>query len=31
MTGTELIAKILKQEGIDMVTCFPSNELIEAL
>lgn len=31
MTGTELIAKILKEEGIDMVTCFPSNDLIEAL
>ena len=31
MTVTELIANILKQEGIDMVTCFPSNELIEAL
>ena len=31
MTGTELIAHILKLEGIDMVTCFPSNALIESV
>lgn len=30
MTGTELIAEILKSEGIEMVTCFPSNALIES-
>ena len=31
MNGTEFIAKILKVEGIDSVTCFPSNPLIEAV
>ena len=31
MKGTEFIAKILKAEGIDSVTCFPSNPLIEAV
>ena len=31
MNGTEFIAKILKAEGIDSVTCFPSNPLIEAV
>ena len=31
MIGTEFIAKILKAEGIDSVTCFPSNPLIEAV
>ena len=30
MNGTEYIAKILKAEGIETVTCFPSNPLIEA-
>ena len=30
MNGTEYIAKILKAEGIETVTCFPSNRLIEA-
>ncbi len=30
MNGTELIAQILKQEGINEITCFPSNALIEA-
>ena len=30
MTGTEFIAEILKSEGIEMVTCFPSNALIES-
>ena len=30
MNGTEFIAKILKAEGIDNITCFPSNPLIEA-
>ena len=31
MNGTEFIAKILKAEEIDCVTCFPSNPLIEAV
>ena len=31
MNGIEFIAKILKAEGIDSVTCFPSNPLIEAV
>ncbi len=31
MNGTEFIAKILKAEGVDSVTCFPSNPLIEAV
>ena len=31
MNGTEFIAKILEAEGIDSVTCFPSNPLIEAV
>ena len=30
MNGTEFIAKILKTEGIENLTCFPSNPLIEA-
>jgi thiamine pyrophosphate-dependent acetolactate synthase large subunit-like protein len=30
MNGTELIAQILKQEGVNEMTCFPSNALIEA-
>ena len=30
MNGTEFIAKILKQEGVRELTCFPSNALIEA-
>ena len=30
MNGVEYIAKILKAEGIETVTCFPSNRLIEA-
>ena len=30
MNGTEFIAKILKAEGIENLTCFPSNPLIEA-
>jgi len=29
MNGTEFIAKILKAEGIENLTCFPSNPLIE--
>ncbi len=29
MNGNELIADILKQEGVDLVTCYPSNPLIE--
>ena len=31
MNGTEFIAKILKAEGINSVTCYPSNPLIEAV
>ena len=31
MNGKEFIAKILKTEGIDSITCFPSNPLIEAV
>ena len=30
MNGIEYIAKILKAEGIETLTCFPSNPLIEA-
>ena len=30
MNGTALIAKILKLEGTEIITCFPSNPLIEA-
>lgn len=29
MNGTEFIAHILKQEGVNEMTCFPSNALIE--
>ncbi|MCY4532957.1 MAG: thiamine pyrophosphate-requiring protein [Gammaproteobacteria bacterium] len=29
MNGNELIANILKQEGVELMTCFPSNPLIE--
>ncbi|MBT4126507.1 MAG: thiamine pyrophosphate-requiring protein [Chloroflexi bacterium] len=29
MNGTEFIAQILKQEGVNEMTCFPSNALIE--
>jgi thiamine pyrophosphate-dependent acetolactate synthase large subunit-like protein len=31
MKGDEYIAKILKQEGISWLSCFPSNPMIEAL
>ena len=31
MNDAEFIAKILKAEGIESVTCFPSNPLIEAV
>ena len=31
MNGTVFIAKILKAEGINSVTCYPSNPLIEAV
>jgi len=31
MNGIELIANILKSEGIEWVACYPSNPLIEAL
>jgi acetolactate synthase I/II/III large subunit len=30
MSGTELIANILKQEGVEWMSCFPSNPLISA-
>ena len=30
MNGTEFIARILKMEGVEQMTCFPSNALIEA-
>ena len=30
MNGTEFIARILKSEGVEQMTCFPSNALIEA-
>lgn len=30
MNGTEAIARILKQEGIEWLACYPSNPLIEA-
>ena len=29
MNGNELIASILKQEGVELMTCFPNNPLIE--
>ncbi|MBT5603104.1 MAG: hypothetical protein HOJ61_12810, partial [Gammaproteobacteria bacterium] len=29
MNGNEYIAEILKQEGVDLMTCFPNNPLIE--
>jgi thiamine pyrophosphate-dependent acetolactate synthase large subunit-like protein len=31
MQGAEYIAKILKDEGIKWLSCFPSNVMIEAL
>ncbi len=31
MNGNELIAKILKREGVEWIACFPSNPLIEAV
>jgi len=31
MNGNELIAKILKREGVEWMACFPSNPLIEAV
>ena len=31
MNGIEYFAKILKTEGIEALTCFPSNPLIEAV
>ncbi|MBF15742.1 MAG: hypothetical protein CL740_01780 [Chloroflexi bacterium] len=31
MTGNELVAKILKEEGVENITCFPSNNIIEAV
>ena len=30
MNGNDLIAKILRQEGVEWLACFPSNPLIEA-
>jgi acetolactate synthase-1/2/3 large subunit len=30
MNGNEYIAQILKQEGVEQVTCYPNNPLIEA-
>ena len=31
MNGYEAIAKILKQEGVEWMACFPANPLIEAI
>ena len=31
MNGTQFIARILKEEGVEQMTCFPSNALIEAV
>ena len=31
MNGTEVIAQILKSEGVEWLACFPSNPLIEAV
>ena len=31
MNGNEFVAKILKEEGIEQITCFPSNNIIEAV
>ncbi len=30
MNGADLIAGILKQEGIEVIPCFPHSDLIEA-
>ena len=30
INGIEYIAKILKEEGVDLMTCYPSNPIIEA-
>ena len=30
INGIEYIAKILKQEGVELMTCYPSNPIIEA-
>ena len=30
MNGTEYIASILKDEGVEWIACFPNNPLIEA-
>lgn len=29
MNGNELVARILKQEGVEFITCYPNNPLIE--
>ncbi len=31
INGIEYIAKILKQEGVELMTCYPSNPIIEAV
>ncbi len=31
MDGNELVARILKREGVEWIACFPSNPLIEAV
>ena len=31
MKGDEYLAKILKQEGVSWLSCFPSNPMIEAV
>ncbi len=31
MNGFEFIARVLKQEGVEWISCFPSNPLIEAV
>ena len=31
MNGNDLIAQILKQEGVEWMACFPSNPLIESM
>jgi len=31
MKGTDAIAKVLKAEGVELVTCFPMNQIIDAV
>ena len=31
MKGTDAIAKVLKAEGVELFTCFPMNQIIDAV